>query len=64
MQKALPTIGVMMIFAMATIIGLVVGPYITVFRVVVFMGGTLFFFCVVATVAFVVSWQENRKRRR
>ena len=64
MQKALPTIGVMMIVAMATIIGLVVGPYITVFRVSVFMGGTLFFFCVAAAVAFVVSWQENRKRRR
>ena len=64
MQKVLPTIGVMMIVAMATIIGVVVGPYITVFRVSVFMGGTLFLFCVAATMAFVVSWQENRKRRR
>ena len=64
MQKALPTIGVMMIVAMATIIGVVVGPYITVFRVSVFMGGTLFFFCAAAAVTFVVSWQENRKRRR
>ena len=64
MQKALPTIGVMMFVAMATIVGVVVGPYITVFRVSVFMVGTLFFFCVAAAVAFVVSWQENRKRRR
>ena len=64
MQKALPTIGVIMFVVMATIVGVVVGPYITVFRVSVFMGGTLFFFCVAATMAFVVSWQENRKRRR